>query len=90
MLVHDRRSVIPRRRAPARPSCYRRRVARGMKPGMQRDLLVAFWLLFDEFEIGDDDPPAATAEPNRATPMATTKEPEKPKRNGNSKNRRRP
>jgi hypothetical protein len=25
-----------------------------MKPGMQRDLLVAFWLLFDEFEIGDD------------------------------------
>jgi hypothetical protein len=28
-----------------------------MKPGMQRDILVAFWLLFDEFEIGDDDAP---------------------------------
>jgi hypothetical protein len=28
-----------------------------MKPGMQRDILVAFWFLFDEFEIGDDDPP---------------------------------
>ncbi len=25
-----------------------------MKPGMQRDLLAAFWFLFDEFEIGDD------------------------------------
>jgi hypothetical protein len=24
---------------------------------MQRDILVAFWLLFDEFEIGDDCPP---------------------------------
>ena len=22
-----------------------------MKPGMQRDILVAYWLLFDEFEI---------------------------------------
>lgn len=28
-----------------------------MRPGMQRDILVAFWLLFDEFEIGEDDPP---------------------------------
>ncbi len=30
-----------------------------MKPGMQRDILVAYWLLFDEFEIanGDCDPP---------------------------------
>lgn len=28
-----------------------------MKPGMQRDILVAFWFLFDEFEIGYDDPP---------------------------------
>jgi hypothetical protein len=28
-----------------------------MKPGMQRDLLVAFWFLFDEFEIGDDSDP---------------------------------
>ena len=28
-----------------------------MKPGMQRDLLVAYWLLFDEFAVEDDDPP---------------------------------
>ena len=29
-----------------------------MKTGVQRDLLAAFWLLFDEFEIGNDcDPP---------------------------------
>jgi hypothetical protein len=28
-----------------------------MKPAMQRDLLAAFWLLFDEFEIGNDDCP---------------------------------
>jgi hypothetical protein len=27
-----------------------------MKPGMQRDLLVAYWLLFDEFAVADDDP----------------------------------
>lgn len=26
-----------------------------MKPGMQREILIAFWLLFDEFEIGGDD-----------------------------------
>ena len=29
-----------------------------MKPGMQRDILIAFWLLFDEFEIADSDPPS--------------------------------
>ena len=39
-----------------------------MKPGMQRDLLVAFWLLFDEFNIGDDcelpqPPPARDSTP---------------------------
>ena len=42
-----------------------------MKPGMQRDILVAFWLLFDEFEIGDADPPQtpnAPSEPNTASP----------------------
>ena len=31
-----------------------------MKPGMQRDILVAYWLLFDEFEIGEDDTPQAS------------------------------
>lgn len=25
-----------------------------MKPGVQRDLLAAFWLLLDELEIGND------------------------------------
>ena len=33
-----------------------------MKPGMQRDILVAYWLLFDEFGIGDDDPTPAASE----------------------------
>lgn len=50
-----------------------------MKPGMQRELLVAYWLLFDEFEIGDNDPaqpqtttqaPAATPKPNKRTVAA--------------------
>ncbi len=59
-----------------------------MKPGMQRDILVAFWLLFDEFEIGEDDPPP-THQPKPATPTIAAKPPEKPKRNG-GKNRRRP
>jgi hypothetical protein len=61
-----------------------------MKPGMQRDILVAFWLLFDEFEIGDDDPPAPTDQANCATPKVAAKEPEKPKRNNGGKNSRRP
>ncbi len=60
-----------------------------MKPGMQRDILVAFWLLFDEFEIGEDDPPAPTHQPKRAAPAIAAKPPEKPKRNG-GKSRRRP
>ena len=34
-----------------------------MKPGMQRDILVAFWFLFDEFEIGDEDGDAASHDP---------------------------
>jgi hypothetical protein len=46
-----------------------------MKPGMQRDILVAFWFLFDEFEIGDDcslPPPRAAQQP---TPHATAADP---------------
>ena len=36
-----------------------------MKPGMQRDILVAFWLLFDEFEIANSDcPPPDRTVPN--------------------------
>jgi len=31
-----------------------------MKPGMQRDLLVAYWLLFEEFAIGDNAPALET------------------------------
>jgi hypothetical protein len=42
-----------------------------MKPGMQRDLLVAFWFLFDEFELGDDPDPQAGPIPDDA------KEPQK-------------
>ena len=59
-----------------------------MKPGMQRDILVAFWLLFDEFEIGEDDPSAPTDPPNRATPTVAAKQPAKPKRNGGKARRR--
>jgi hypothetical protein len=45
-----------------------------MKPGMQRDILVAFWFLFDEFEIGNDDlPPAATDAASTDTPAAEKK-----------------
>ena len=61
----------------------------GMKPGMQRDILVAYWLLFDEFEIGEDDPPAPTEQPTGATPTVAAKEPEKPKRNNSAKGRKR-
>jgi len=61
-----------------------------MKPGMQRDILVAYWLLFDEFDIGDNDPPAQPAEPSHAAQAAAVKEPEKPKpRSNGTKNRRR-
>ncbi len=35
-----------------------------MKPGMQRDLLVAFWFLFDEFQIGNDGGPQADRIPD--------------------------
>ncbi len=38
-----------------------------MKPGMQRDILVAFWFLFDEFEIGEDDRPVPA--PDVAEPV---------------------
>lgn len=62
-----------------------------MKPGMQRDILVAYWLLFDEFEIGEDDPPAQTAQLGRAPQTTSATEPEKAKpRNNGGKNRRRP
>jgi hypothetical protein len=60
-----------------------------MKPGMQRDLLVAFWLLFDEFEIGDSDPPVPAEQPSQAPPLVAAKESEKPKRNNGAKSRRR-
>ncbi len=46
-----------------------------MKPGMQRDILVAYWLLFDEFAIGDGDPP-----PDGTTTSLT------PRRNGTRSN----
>ncbi len=44
-----------------------------MKPGMQRDILVAFWFLFDEFEIGDDSGPQAGRIPD---------DPEEPQKTG--------
>jgi hypothetical protein len=55
-----------------------------MKPGMQRDILVAYWLLFDEFGIGDNDPPAApTSQPSQQAQAAPAKEPENPKPRAN-------
>ena len=52
-----------------------------MKPGMQRDLVIAFWFLFDEFEIGLEELPPATGV--RANPLsqhggATPEEPPLP------------
>ena len=51
-----------------------------MKPAAQRDILVAHWLLFDEFEIGASDPvvpPAPAAEQaaaeTRTKPLAAAK-----------------
>jgi len=62
-----------------------------MKPGMQRDILVAYWLLFDEFGIGDDEPPQVQAnQQNQQAQAASAKPPEKPKpRNNGNKTRRR-
>lgn len=62
-----------------------------MKPGMQRDILVAYWLLFDEFGIGDDDPLVGqTSQPTQQAQAAPAKEPEKPKPRANGgKGRRR-
>jgi hypothetical protein len=48
-----------------------------MKPGMQRDILVAFWLLFDEFEIGDDCSPPPVKASHGSTPPTT---PDPPRR----------
>jgi hypothetical protein len=62
-----------------------------MKPGMQRDLLVAFWFLFDEFEIGEGNGVAAETD-TVASPEApkNTKETEKakPRANGGGRQRR--
>jgi len=42
-----------------------------MKPGMQRDILVAFWFLFDEFELGNDCSPAEPTAPDPSLPPRT-------------------
>ena len=46
-----------------------------MKPGMQRDILVAFWFLFDEFELGNDCSPADPLAPGASLPPRTTTSP---------------
>lgn len=63
-----------------------------MKPGMQRDLLVAFWFLFDEFEIGElDVTPAAGGSPAQAPPKnGNDAEKVKPRVNGAPRQRRNP
>jgi hypothetical protein len=54
-----------------------------MKPGMQRDILVAHWLLFDEFDIGDDCPQPSPTDPDASTPprssAANSQRPQNPK-----------
>lgn len=57
-----------------------------MKPGMQRDILVAYWLLFDEF-AADDDPPTRPSEPHQPAPANSTNSVAKPQtslKNGKS------
>jgi hypothetical protein len=48
-----------------------------MKPGMQRDILVAIWLLFDEFEIGNDCSPPQPLAPDDSTPPASASDPQR-------------
>ena len=62
-----------------------------MKPGMQRDLLVAFWFLFDEFEIGESNGVAGEADTvarPEATKSAKETEKAKPRANGGGRQRR--
>jgi hypothetical protein len=49
-----------------------------MKPGMQRDILVAYWLLFDEFEIGEDDPKPTQNVPDPPPTPTAAKAPGRP------------
>jgi len=55
-----------------------------MKAGMQREIVVAYWLLFDEFEIGEDDPPrppvADHPEPAAGKPTAPVRPPRRSNR----------
>lgn len=45
-----------------------------MKPGFQRDVVIAYWLLFGEFEIGDNDPPEPS--PPAADPTSEAPRPD--------------
>lgn len=45
-----------------------------MKPGMQRDILVAFRMLFDEFVLDDDELEAAVASAEAAMKRAKGKD----------------
>ncbi|MBI3783745.1 MAG: hypothetical protein HY270_10100 [Deltaproteobacteria bacterium] len=44
-----------------------------MKPGMQRDLLAAYWLLFDDFAMDDESTPS----PPNPSPPASMDDPAK-------------
>ena len=41
-----------------------------MKPAMPRDVLVAYWFLFDEFVLDPDDHPAAEEASGEEPPAA--------------------
>ena len=60
-----------------------------MKPGMQRDILVVFQMLFDEFDIGNGDPPVADeSRTERASTPGTDGEKGKPRANNHRTRRR--
>lgn len=60
-----------------------------MKPGMQRDMLAAILLLFDEFEIGNGTPPAVEAEGQAEKGAKPAKDAAKAKPRGNNHRTRR-
>ncbi|MFI5366316.1 MAG: hypothetical protein ACHQ4J_11900 [Candidatus Binatia bacterium] len=59
---------------------------------MQRDLLVAFWFLFDEFEVGEPDVASATGGSAVQEPPKNGSDAEKakPRVNGAARQRRNP
>ena len=62
-----------------------------MKPGMQREILVAYWLLFDEFAADDDGGKngGTTDRDHRTAPAGKDVAPENARRNSRTTTPRR-